>query len=75
MLTPSACGGISTGLKLRIRADEAETSTWKRLLSPERKRPSTEEGEKQWRLSETRGNLIVIFVTRSLWTKWTQYGQ
>ena len=58
MLTLSACGGISTGLKLRIRADEPETSKGKSLLSPQRKRQIAEEGEKQWRLPENRGNLI-----------------
>ena len=55
------CGGISTGLK-RIRADEPETSKGKRLLSPERKRPITDEGKKQWRLPENRGNLIGILI-------------
>lgn len=57
MLTLSACGGISTELK-QIRVDEPETSKGKSLLSPERKRQITEEGEKQWRLPENRGNLL-----------------
>ena len=62
MLTLSACGGTSTGLKVPIRADEAETSKGKSLLSPERKRQITQEGGKQWGLPENRGNLIGILL-------------
>ena len=68
MLTLSACGGISTGLKVPIRADEPETSKGKSLLSPERKRQITEEGGKPWGLPENRGNLIGILYIFSTFT-------
>ena len=68
MLTLSACGGISAGRKVPIRADEPETSKGKSLLSPERKRQITEEGGKQWGLPENRGNLIGILYICSTFT-------
>ena len=70
MLTLSACGGISTGLKVPIGADEPETSKGKSLLSPERKRQITDEGGKQWGLPEnrSRGNLIGVLYICSTFT-------
>ena len=68
MLTLSACGGISAGLKVPIRTDEPETSKGKSLLSPERKRQITEEGGKQWGFPENRGNLIGILYIFSTFT-------
>lgn len=66
MLILSACGGISTGIKVLIRANEPETSKGKSLLSPERKRQITEEGGKQWGLPENRGNLIgILYIGRN----------